>query len=290
MSINLKNIYDLDNHIAEIYDQQETNTDDVDLIRRFIHKHGLIRILEPFCGTGRILIPLAIDGHNLLGLDQSKGMLRQAQNKISQLPTEIQTRIKFIEADVTTGEWPGGFDLVILGGNCFYELAMPEEQEACIVKAASALNTGGYIFLDNNHMEGELDESWQDLGIVKKSLSGLCTDGTKVECTMETIWYDVSKRLARFRRRAIIQYPKGQTMASASIQQKHPVSAAEVQRWLEIHGFKIEHKSGDRKGSPFTSSSSRAIFWARKMLLETNRPIEGSQPITIGMSPAKSFD
>ncbi len=129
MSHNKTNIYDVEPHIAEVYDQIETSTDDVELIRNLIGNRGPLRILELFCGTGRILIPLADDSHRLVGLDQSKGLLDRAHEKIKQLSDEAQRRITLTEADVTTDEWPKDFDLVILGGNCLYELATPEEQE-----------------------------------------------------------------------------------------------------------------------------------------------------------------
>ena len=80
MSINRTNTYSLDAHVAEIYDGVETQTDDVKLIRRLIAGRGRLRILEPFCGTGRILIPLASDGHEIVGFDQSAPMLDRAGN------------------------------------------------------------------------------------------------------------------------------------------------------------------------------------------------------------------
>ena len=60
MSHNKTNMYDIEPHIAEIYDQVEIYHDDVELIRKLIGGRGPLRILEPFCGTGRILIPLAV--------------------------------------------------------------------------------------------------------------------------------------------------------------------------------------------------------------------------------------
>jgi SAM-dependent methyltransferase len=195
MSHNTTNMYDIEPHIAEIYDQIETYTDDVELIRRLMGRRGPLRILEPFCGTGRILIPLALDGHELVGLDQAQGMLAQARAKIVLLPAEVQARITLAEADVTSAEWPQGFDLVILGGNCFYELATPQEQEQCLVSAAASLHPGGYVYVDNNHMEGDLDESWQQTGRGRAFPTGTCADGTRVESTTETIWYDAPRSL-----------------------------------------------------------------------------------------------
>ena len=257
-------MYDIEAHIAELYDQIEVHTDDVALIRNLIGERGPLRILEPFCGTGRILIPLAMDGHHLVGLDRAQGMLACAHTKIDGLPDRVRERIALIRADVLGEEWPRGFDLVILGGNCFYELATPEEQEQCIASAAAALDPGGYVYVDNDHMEGDLDESWQKLGTSTGFPTGTCADGTRVESTVETICCDVSRRLARFRRCTRVTLPDGSVVEKSYVQQKHPVSTIEVRTWLEDHGFIIEQVYGDRAGNPYGKESPRAIFWARK--------------------------
>jgi len=265
VSYNATNMYDIEPHLAEIYDQNETYTDDVELIRNLIGGCEHLRILEPFCGTGRILIPLALDAHDLVGLDQAIGMLDRARTKIRQLPEEVQRRITLTKADVTSEKWPEGFDLVILGGNCIYELATAQEQERCIISAAASLNSGGHVYVDNNHMEGNLDKSWQKSGVSKGFPTGTCSDGTHVESNCKTIWWDAPHRLVRFRRCTKVTLPDGSTLKKGYVQQKHPASAIEVQTWLEPHGFVVERMYGDRAGNPYTETSSRAIFWARKL-------------------------
>ena len=264
VSVNEVNTYDIDAHIAEVYDQTETQKADVELIRSLIGEQGPLRILEPFCGTGRILIPLALDGHELVGLDQSKAMLDRAHTKVGQLPQSVQKRITLAETDVATSIWPRDFDLVILGGNCFYELATPGEQEGCIISAAAALRLGGYVYLDNNHMEGDLDEDWRQPGITKGFPSGTCIDGTRLQGAGETIWWDAPRRLVRFRRTLTVTLPDRTTTSREWIQQKHPPSTGEMRAWLEQHGFVIEQMYGDRAGSPYFQTSPRAIFWAEK--------------------------
>jgi SAM-dependent methyltransferase len=255
-------MYDVTPHVAEIYDQSETYTDDVELIQNLIQGSGGLRILEPFCGTGRILIPLALAGHTMIGLDNATGMLLRASQKIQNLDKDIQGEISLIKADVVDAIWPKNFDLVILGGNCFYELSGPDEQEKCIMNAASALKPGGYLYVDNNHMEGELDPSWQIPGMRAGFPTGVCSDGTSVESWTETIWFDIPNRLAKFRRLTKVNFPDGSSIEQEYFQQKHPVSTAEVQSWLETHGFLIEQLYGDRNGIPYSNESSRAIFWA----------------------------
>jgi len=264
LSHNTTNMYDIEPHIAEVYDNQENYIDDVELIRNLIGDRVALNILEPFCGTGRIFIPLALDGHSIVGLDQAKGMLERARSKISRLPEEVQGRITLIEADVTSEEWPKNFDLVILGGNCLYELAAPEEQEKCITSAAASLKSGGYVYVDNNHMEGELDSSWQKAGESRAFPTGRCSDGTDMESLWEATWWDAPNRLIRYRRTTKVTFPDGNIIQKEYVQQKHPVSAGEVQAWLENHGFIVERVFGDRTCSPYVEKSARAIFWAVK--------------------------
>ena len=276
MSYNQTSWYSLDPHIAEIYDQSVTERADVDFLtsliaplilpasedewtegRRFLH------ILEPFCGTGRILLPLAQAGHTLTGLDQAAVMLDRLRQKLACLPEEVQARVTLRQADVIAGEWPGGFDLVVLAGNCLYELATPEEQEQVIRSAAASLKPGGYVYVDNDHMEGELHPAWQRPGVGPSFPAGVCADGARVESTGETLWFDAPARLVRFRRTTRIVLP-GKVIETEYIQQKHPVSQGEVQAWLERYGFVIEKTCGDKAGNPYQSQSPRAIFWARK--------------------------
>ena len=265
MSHNQVNAYDLDRHVAEIYDLHETKLDDVGLICRLLGKSQPIRILEPFCGTGRILFPLALEGHTLHGIDQSSAMLGRASLKIEQAAFEVQGRVTLSHADVLHTDWPADFDLVVLGCNCFYELATPDEQKFCIASASQALKRGGYLFIDNDHMEGDLAPSWQDVGVIHPSLCGTCSDGTIVKGTRETLWFDAPNRLVRFRRRTQVILPTGEVMEQEYVQQKHPVSKREVQIWLEQYGFVIENIFGDYTGIPYTDSAPRAIFWARRV-------------------------
>jgi SAM-dependent methyltransferase len=264
MSINQNNLYDFDIHIAEIYDIQENDAQDVELLQKLLQGKPALNILEPFCGTGRMLIPLALDGHSILGIDQSSSMLQFAKKKIKELPEDAQKRIQLKCADVTAENWPTGYDLVILGFNCFYELATAEEQEFCIAQAARACKPGGYIYVDNDHMEGDLDAAWQDMNHKYVYLSGICKDGYQVKNTRETIWFDIKQRLARFDRRYQITAPDGAITEYQFTQQKHPVSKVEVQTWLEKHGFEILAVYGDHSENPYTQNSLKAIFWARK--------------------------
>ena len=258
-------MYDLDAHVAELYDRLITATEDVGLIRRLLGPRRGLRILEPFCGTGRILIPLALDGHTVVGMDRARAMLARARAKVNALPPEVQGRITLLQVDVLRETWPAGFDLVILGGNCLYELATPEEQEQVIGTAAHALRPGGYLFVDNDHMEGELDRSWYNPPVCEGVFpTGECADGTRLESRWRVVWYDAPRRLIRLLRQTRVTRPDGSTAKREYVQQKHPVSAVEVAGWLTDQGLRIERTLEDYEGHSYTDSAPRAIFWARK--------------------------
>jgi SAM-dependent methyltransferase len=265
MSANKTSMYDVERHIAEIYDRQEDYVDDIQLISNLIAGEKSLRILEPFCGTGRILLPLVLAGHRGVGIDRAKVMLDRAREKASQFPRTVRDRLKLVRADVLAKSWPRDFGLVILGGNCLYELATAEEQEKCVARASRSLNPGGHLFLDNNHMEGHLSESWQRRDKDEKAFpTGECEDGTIVQTTRERIWYDIEMRLVKYRRRTIVSFSDGNTLAQEYEMQCHPPSTAEMRIWLEKYGFEVQALYGDRSGNKYDNSSNRAIFWAKK--------------------------
>ena len=264
-STNKSETYDvIDRYIAEIYDRTETQRDDVALIKSLVGEKTA-RILEPFCGHGRILIPLAETGYEIVGLDLSDQLLQSLDGRLRELSVKTQVRASYHKSDVIADEWPTGFDVVILGANCFYELATSQEQEHCIKATAGALVPGGHLYLDNNHMEGNLDPSWCKPGVQENAFpTGICTDGTHIRGTSETIWHDAARRLVRFRRTVTIETPDGHVQKREWIQQKHPPGTEEMSDWLHKHGFVIEEIWGNRHRAPYTSASGRAIFWARR--------------------------
>ena len=264
-AVNNPEKYDaIGSYIAEIYDRTESQRDDVALILGLIGDHEK-RVLEPFCGHGRILIPLAEAGHTVEGLDFSACLLRSLENRLRLLPARVRSRASFRRSDVIADEWPGGFDVVLLGANCLYELATPDEQELCVRTAARALVSGGHLFMDSDHMEGSLDPSWRRPGVRHGVFpTGTCADGTEIRGTTETIWYNAAQRLARFRRTVTVVTTDGRTHESEWLEQCHPPSTDEMSGWLQKHGFVIEQLWGSRHREAYNHDSDRAIFWARR--------------------------
>lgn len=248
--------------LAELYDQSETYTDDVELIRGLIGESGPLNILECFSGTGRILVPLARDGHTITGIDISQYMNARMIDKIAGLDMDVRDRVTLNMQNVLDGGWGSGYDLVIMGANAFYELHSAEMQERCIRFAYEALVPGGLLFVDNNDYKGDWAQG--PFGIKRVVFEGKSTDGTFCRWTREDIRFDEEHEILYMKSGLFTRTPDGVENYTEHLDCKHPVSAGDVEGWRKRYGFHILKLFGDRQGNPYTKESSRAIFWAKK--------------------------
>lgn len=67
------------------------------------------RLLEPGCGTGRLLVPLAMYGHHITGYDHNRAMLNFARDKIT--GTGLSDRISLIQGDFEHAAFVNTFDV-----------------------------------------------------------------------------------------------------------------------------------------------------------------------------------
>jgi hypothetical protein len=248
--------------LAELYDQTITESDDVEMIRRLIAGAGALNILECFCGTGRILVPLVCDGHAVTGIELAAGMLARAAVKLERLGADVHDRATLRVADVLAGGWGSGYDLVVIGANAFYELPSPEQQARCIEYAAAALKPGGWLYVDNDDYKGDWGAG--PFGSERVVFEGTGSDGTFGRFTMKSVIFDAERGVLAMERTWTKRRPDGSEVGQRYLGHKHPVSAAEVLGWLERYGFEVLNVFGDRGGAPYTSDSRRAIFWAMK--------------------------
>lgn len=248
--------------LAELYDQSETYIDDVDLIRKLIGNRGPLNILECFSGTGRILVPLARDGHRITGIDIASSMSNRAAEKIAALGKNVQDRVSLKVQDVLDGQWGSGYDLVILGCSAFYELPSAEMQARCIEFAREALVLGGLLFIDNPDYKGDWDKL--PFGRDRVIFEGNGTNGTYGKYILKELSFD--KKIGRLyiERIWLTRTADGIEDHNKYMCSKHPVNVKEIKEWLKKYHFKILQILGDWQGHLYTNKSPRAIFWAAK--------------------------
>src|ERR1044071_412931 len=71
-------------------------------------------VLEIGSGTGRVLIPTARAGIDIVGLDSSPSMLAVCRGRLAQEPAAVRARIALVEADMRAFDLGRTFTLVTI--------------------------------------------------------------------------------------------------------------------------------------------------------------------------------
>lgn len=137
----LSALYDLDFH-----DKQ----DDLPFFRELARRTGG-PILELACGTGRVAVPLARDGHRVVGLDISMAQLERARAKA----TAERLSLELLQGDMRDFALPEPFALILIAFNSFL-LLRPEERLGCLARVREHLARDGPFALDVFQPDPEL--------------------------------------------------------------------------------------------------------------------------------------
>lgn len=104
--------------------------------------------LELGAGTGRVLIPVAQAGVEVVGLDQSPAMLAVAREKVAGLPPDVQARITLGEGDMRSFDLGADrFALVYIPFRAFLHMLTVEDQLAALAAIRRSLRPGGRLAL-----------------------------------------------------------------------------------------------------------------------------------------------
>ena len=104
-------------------------------------------ILELACGTGRITLLLAQAGYNITGIELSPEMLEIAQEKLRQLPEDVQSQVSLNSGDMTNFQLDQKFAMVIIPWS-FKLLLTTDDQLACLNQVRKHLDEDGVFILD----------------------------------------------------------------------------------------------------------------------------------------------
>jgi SAM-dependent methyltransferase len=89
-------------------------------------------ILDIGCGTGRVLIPLALKGYTVFVIDLSDGMLAQFVTKMQDLTPTVKDRITTWKFNVSGFKLDGKFSLIVIPCRSFQCLTTEQDQRGCL--------------------------------------------------------------------------------------------------------------------------------------------------------------
>jgi SAM-dependent methyltransferase len=104
------------------------------------------RVLDLGCGNGRVLIPLAEAGHNVIGVDRNQTMLHLCERALQ----KRSLRARLIKADILRAiPRCGRFDAVLCLGNTLMTVTSVIDAARLLLRCAKLLKPGGAVLIDD---------------------------------------------------------------------------------------------------------------------------------------------
>src|SRR3989442_11764822 len=118
---------------------------DVAFFRRMAGRPGG-PILELGCGTGRVALPLARAGFDVVGLDLSARMLQIAKQKAKWLPSG--SRLQLVRGNMAQFRLDRRFSLILIPFRSFQLLLKPQKQRSCLSCVRDHLTRTGRLVVN----------------------------------------------------------------------------------------------------------------------------------------------
>lgn len=237
----------------ELYDlDYEGFEADIHLYRSLL-REGNYRILELASGTGRILIPLARDGHHVCGLELVDGMLQVTRAKVAPEAPEVRDRIELVSGDMRSFELNQSFDCVLLPLKTCLHLRTDREYRATLERVRAHLKPGGLFLLDAFRPDSTCFKRFNGKWVRRYDRIRPGT-GERVQRSQRVI-HDGARRLLRGRHRWEISGPAGAIGDEPRVRAldliQHYLAPEELRSMLQATGFSVETLWGDyRRSAP----------------------------------------
>ena len=210
-------------------------------------------ILELACGTGRITIPLARAGFEMVGLDVSGSMLRQARKKAD----EAGARVEWALADYRKFRLDRAFALIIIPFNGIAHLHDLADIESFLKCVKEHLAPEGRFIID--FFNPRLELLVRDPSKRYPAGSYPHPDGKGEVVITENNSYDTTTQI-----NAIRWYYQIDGEESCEELKMRLFFPRELKALLHYNGFAVESSFGNYDGSSLSSTSPRQVLVCRK--------------------------
>lgn len=217
-------------------------------------------VLETFCGTGRVAIPLARAGFEVTGLDLSGELLAQFEDNLARA-ADARPRLRLVQADVRSPIQGGPYALIIVAFNSLTCIPDFGGQREALRSMADALSAGGRLVIDTVNpwrlpMDGDpvpkpfFTRRHPRTGMPYTRFAAMGARDAEGSQSLHG-WYDQLDAEGRVTRR-----PYAVTW--------RPIARHELQLMLEAVGLEIVSLEGGHRHEPFTAQSPRLFVQAKK--------------------------
>jgi len=223
-------------------------------------------VLEIGCGTGRVLIPTARAGIEIVGLDASPSMLAVCREKLSREPQEVQARVRLTEGDMRQFDLGRQFRLVTIPFRPFQHLMTVEDQLACLRAVHRHLLEGGQLVLDlfNPAFPHLADEKFFEE--LNREPPFTMPDGRKILRRHHILARDLFQQTQDVELIYRVTFPDGREERLVHRFTMRYLFRFEAEHLLARCGFAVENVYADFDKSPYGSKRpGELIFVARKV-------------------------
>jgi SAM-dependent methyltransferase len=229
-------------------------------------------VLEVGCGTGRVLIPTARAGVEIVGLDLSPHMLQVCRTRLQNEPEAVQSRVRLVQADMRHFDLAKTFRLVTLPFRPFQHLTTVEDQLSCLASIRRHLAEGGRLILDLFNPSLEMlvrENTGQEFGEEPEFTS---QDGRRVVRRHKIVSRDYANQINGIELIYYVTYPDGRKERLVHASPMRYLFRFEAEHLLARCGFEVEHVFADYDRSPYGSKYPGELIFIAKRVSQRGRP------------------
>jgi SAM-dependent methyltransferase len=210
-------------------------------------------VLELGCGTGRVLLPVAEAGIDVVGLDASRDMLDGLREKLARRPAETQRRVQLVHGDMRDFRLGREFPLVTIPYRSFLHLLTVADQRRALACVRRHVAPGGRLVL--NVFDPDipfLAERIAAGGTARRTWSFTSPETGRLTVGWEAFRYDPTRQILD----GDFLFDEYDDDGAVVAQRAVPLTLRwvhryEMQHLLEGAGFTIEALHGDFAGGAF---------------------------------------
>ena len=222
-------------------------------------------ILEVGCGTGRVLIPTARGGTDIVGLDLSPHMLQVCRERLKNEPEAVRSKIRLVQADMRHFDLGKTFKLVTLPFRPFQHLTTVDDQLSCLQSIHRHLVRGGRLILDlfNPSLEMLVADNLElEFGDEPEFTT---PDGRHVIRRQRICSRDYANQVNQIELIYYVTHPDGRKERLVHASTMRYLYRFEAEHLLVRCGFEVEEVYADYDRSPYGSKyPGELIFIAKK--------------------------
>jgi len=218
-------------------------------------------VLELGCGTGRVSVPLAKAGVDLVGVDRSAPMLERARQRAARAwrhqPSALSHQPSLVRADIRDLPFAGGsFPVVLAPYGILQSLIRPRDLTAALASVARVIRPGGRFAID---LVPDVPK-WREY----RNRVQLRGESNGARLTLvESVAQDRRRHLTMFEQRYIEQRA-GEVREHRFDLTFRTLSVPAMSRQLERAGFSVDAVLGDYHGRPWDERADVWIILAKR--------------------------